>query len=213
MRQPLYKSSATEKREEHWSSPSEEIDFETSPCFDWCGESNIFSVSPRRIVTIVNSTEKKTLEIQSSSKMLPMATNLIPIPWGSPGWVVCRPTVQDWDTIQAFYYFFIWDCKDYDAFLSINSIWGNFNLSAISREVSPCWEKKETIIITKKVKCHCKGSSKRFRVTDSQVWQGLWMSLGSNFNRITWFFNNLLLTTSGAIYLRQHKANIRRWCW
>lgn len=134
--QPLYKSSATEKTE-HWSFPSGEIDFETSPFFDWCGESNIFSVSPRRIVTTMNSTEQKTLEIQSSSKMLPMATNLIPVPRVSPEWMVCRPIVQDWDTIQAFYYFFIWDLKDYDAFLSINSIWENFNLCAISREVSP----------------------------------------------------------------------------
>lgn len=58
--QPLYKSSATEKTE-HWSFPSGEIDFETSPFFDWCGESNIFSVSPRRIVTTMNSTEQKNI--------------------------------------------------------------------------------------------------------------------------------------------------------
>lgn len=60
-------------------------------------------------------------------------------------WVARRPIVQDADRIQSFncFYFSIWGHKGYDAFLSINSIWENFNLRAISRELSPFWGEKK----------------------------------------------------------------------
>ena len=131
---------------------------------------------------------KKTLEIQSSSKTLPMATIVILIPWWPPDWVVYRPTVQDGNRIQSFLYFFLWGHNDYDAFLNSNSIWENFNLRAISRELSPCWGEKEIIAIylresqmSMQWPCH----PLILEPNDRQCW----LSFGSSINRITWFLN------------------------
>lgn len=91
------------------------------------------------IMAMVSSTEQKP-QTQSYAKMLPVATIIIPLKWWHPGWVTHRPLGQEGDRIQSFNFFCfsIWVHKDYDAFLSINSIWENFNRRAISRELSPC---------------------------------------------------------------------------
>lgn len=86
----LYKSSATEKREEHWSFPSGEIDFVTNFFFDWCGEST--SLVSEKDCDHNELHWAKTLEIQALQKCYPWQPTLS-IPRGSQV-VVCRPIVR-----------------------------------------------------------------------------------------------------------------------